>query len=116
MAILALNGGSPVCRGKAWPKWPVHDQREIDLICEVTRSGNWSYEGPKETEFCEKFAAFNNAAYALAVANGTIALQLALEALGREAATARGFAGVRTVGARPRGTRARAIDGPRRGA
>lgn len=80
MGKLALTGGTPV-RTKPWPTWPVHDEREVQLITEVTRSGVWSFDGPKEWEFGEKFAAFSGAKYGLCVANGTVALQLALEAL-----------------------------------
>lgn len=80
MGNLAITGGKPV-RTKPWPKWPVHDEREVELINEVTRSGVWSFDGPKEWEFGEKFAAFSGAKYGLCVANGTVALQLALEAL-----------------------------------
>lgn len=80
MGNLAITGGKPV-RTKPWTKWPVHDEREVELINEVTRSGVWSFDGPKEWEFAEKFAAFSGAKYGLCVANGTVALQLALEAL-----------------------------------
>ena len=80
MGRLALTGGKPV-RTKPWPTWPVHDEREVELITAVTRSGVWSFDGPKEWEFAEKFAAFSGAKYGLCVANGTVALQLSLEAL-----------------------------------
>ncbi len=80
MGNLAITGGKPV-RTKPWPKWPVHDEREVELLTEVARSGVWSFDGPKEWEFGEKFAAFSGAKYGLCVANGTVALQLSLEAL-----------------------------------
>ena len=43
---------------------------EIELIKKVTESGNWSYNGPMETEFKKKWAAFNGSKYAILVANG----------------------------------------------
>lgn len=81
MSELAIDGGTPVRRNKSWPTWPVHDEREVELILEVTRSGNWSFEGPMEDAFAEAFPRFNGAKYCVLVANGTIAIQLALEAL-----------------------------------
>jgi len=80
MGKLAVTGGKPV-RTKPWPGWPIRGDREVELVTEVTRKGPWSFDGPKEWEFGEKFAAFSGAQYGLCVANGTVALQLSLEAL-----------------------------------
>ncbi len=81
MSKLAINGGEPVRPPrKPWPSWPPVDRAE-ELVAEVVRSGNWSYDGPKEWEFAHRFATFSGAKYCLPVANGTVALQLALEAL-----------------------------------
>ncbi len=81
MAKLAIHGGKPV-RTKSWPDWPQHTRRQIDLIMEVVTANKWSFDGPKEWEFQEKFAKFKGCKYALTVANGTVSLQLCLEALG----------------------------------
>jgi L-glutamine:2-deoxy-scyllo-inosose/3-amino-2,3-dideoxy-scyllo-inosose aminotransferase len=81
MAKLAIHGGTPV-RTKPWPTWPQHTQRQIDLMLEVVKADKWSFDGPKEWEFQEKFAQFKGSKYALCVANGTVSLQLCLEALG----------------------------------
>jgi L-glutamine:2-deoxy-scyllo-inosose/3-amino-2,3-dideoxy-scyllo-inosose aminotransferase len=83
MSKLAINGGAPVRFPKAsWPSWPpVRDEQTLELVAEVVRSGVWSYDGPKEWQLAQKFAAFNGARYGLTVANGTVAIQLALEAL-----------------------------------
>jgi len=81
MAKLAINGGTPV-RTKPWPKWPQHTKRQVELITEVVTADRWSFDGPKEWEFQEKFAQFKGCKYALCVANGTVSLQLCLEALG----------------------------------
>ena len=82
MSRLAINGGEPVRPPrKAWPSWPPATERAVELATEVIRSGKWAYDGPKEWEFARRFADFSGARYALAVANGTVAIQLALEAL-----------------------------------
>jgi len=79
---LAIQGGEPVRPPhKAWPAWPPVTQRALELITEVVQSGNWSYDGPKEWQFAHEFAAFSKAKYCVPVANGTVAIQLALEAL-----------------------------------
>ena len=54
MPQLAVNGGAATRSEESWPGWPIHDEREEELILEVTRSGVWSFEGPKEAEFCER--------------------------------------------------------------
>ncbi|MHC4517490.1 MAG: DegT/DnrJ/EryC1/StrS family aminotransferase, partial [Planctomycetota bacterium] len=84
MSKLALKGGSPVRDVKThpWPRWPVWDEREEKALLEVLHSGIWSYNGPKERQFNEAFAKFVGTEYALSAANGTVTLQLALEACG----------------------------------
>ena len=84
MTKLAVLGGSPVRDTKVnpWPKWPVWDEKEEKAILEVLNSGGWSYNGPKELEFNKSFAEFTGAKYAIAAANGTVTLQMALEACG----------------------------------
>jgi dTDP-4-amino-4,6-dideoxygalactose transaminase len=54
---------------------------ELGLVQEVLASG-WLTTGPKTALFEERFAEAVNAKYALAVASGTAALHLALEAVG----------------------------------
>jgi L-glutamine:2-deoxy-scyllo-inosose/3-amino-2,3-dideoxy-scyllo-inosose aminotransferase len=80
MSQLAIRGGRPVFNEK-WPSWPIHDEREVERIVRVTRSGRWGFNGPEEAEFRSGFAKFLGAQHALCVTNGTHALQLALEAL-----------------------------------
>jgi len=79
MSALAINGGPPVKAG-GWPTWPVRGERERELLLEVLE-GQWSYDGPKDLECGRRFAAFCGARHGWLVANGTVALQLALEAL-----------------------------------
>jgi len=84
MSKLAVNGGKPLRDAKTnpWPKWPIWDEKEEKGLLGVLRSGIWSYNGPKEQEFNKAFAKFIGAEYAISVANGTVTLQLALEACG----------------------------------
>ena len=84
MSKLAITGGTAVRDVKInpWPNWPVWDDKEEKALIEVLNSGIWSYNGPKETEFNKLFAEFTGTKYAVSAVNGTITLQLALEALG----------------------------------
>lgn len=84
MAKLAIKGGNPIrdIKKDPWPKWPVWDKNEENALIETLRSGVWSYNGPKETEFNRLFATFTGTDYALSASNGTVTLQLALEACG----------------------------------
>jgi L-glutamine:2-deoxy-scyllo-inosose/3-amino-2,3-dideoxy-scyllo-inosose aminotransferase len=82
MTRLAIHGGKPVRDTKInpWPKWPVWDKNEEKALIETLNSGIWSYNGPKEIEFNKKFAEYSGAKYSLTAANGTVTLQMALEA------------------------------------
>jgi len=57
------------------------DDEIVAAVSETVRSGWWSV-GPRVAEFEAEFAAFCGSEHALAVANGTAALHLALLALG----------------------------------
>ncbi|PKQ29342.1 MAG: aminotransferase [Actinobacteria bacterium HGW-Actinobacteria-10] len=79
---LALFGGVPV-RTTPLPGWPHFDQDEIDAVDTVLRSGRVNYwTGTEAREFEREFAEFTGRKHAVAVANGTVALELALVALG----------------------------------
>ena len=82
MSKLAVRGGAPV-RTKPFPSWPVWGQEEIDNLTEVVKSGKWGrLKGERVAEFEQKFAAFQQAKYGVAVNSGTTALHLALLAAG----------------------------------
>lgn len=83
MAKLAIKGGKPVHNAKKepWPTWPVWSEAEKKRLGKVLDSGAWSYNGPMEQEFNRAFRDLIRSRYALSVANGTVSLQLALEAL-----------------------------------
>jgi dTDP-4-amino-4,6-dideoxygalactose transaminase len=79
---LAVDGGTPV-RSKPWPSWPVFGDEEERLLVDVLRSGQWwSVGGKRVPEFEAAFAAMHDAAHAVAVTNGTAAIEIALRALG----------------------------------
>lgn len=84
MSKLAIHGGKPVRDTKTnpWPKWPVWDRNEERALIETLNSGIWSYNGPRETEFNKQFAEYSGSKYVLTAANGTVTLQMALEACG----------------------------------
>jgi len=78
---LALTGAAPVVNLKPEP-WPQIGEQELPWMEEVLRSGKWSWVGPHEQAFCEEFAAFIGSRYAIGLANGTVTLQCALQAVG----------------------------------
>ncbi|HKN98580.1 MAG TPA: DegT/DnrJ/EryC1/StrS family aminotransferase [Pseudonocardiaceae bacterium] len=82
---LAVNGGKPV-RTKPFPAWPSYDDTERQGLLRVLESGMWGgRRKPSPTEvtaFEREFAEFHEAPAALAVTNGTHALQLALDLAG----------------------------------
>ena len=79
---LALEGGAPV-RKQPFAPWPHFAADEIEAVAEVLRSGKVNYwTGEQSQEFEREFAAFIGVKYAVALANGTAALELALHALG----------------------------------
>lgn len=80
-APLALAGGAPAVTLKPEP-WPQIGAQEIPWMEEVLRSGKWSWVGPHEQAFCQEFAAFIGSQYAIGLANGTVTLQCALQAVG----------------------------------
>jgi L-glutamine:2-deoxy-scyllo-inosose/3-amino-2,3-dideoxy-scyllo-inosose aminotransferase len=80
MGRLAVNGGTPVWQG-TWPTWPIHGEREAELLQQALSSGRWAYDGPLEAHFQRAFADYHTAKHGVCVASGTVALQLALEAL-----------------------------------
>ena len=81
-STLALFGGAPV-RSSSLSPWPHFDEAEIDEVAEVLRSGKVNYwTGSECRAFEEEFATHCHVDFALSVANGTVALELALHALG----------------------------------
>lgn len=84
MTRLAILGGKPIRDTKInpWPKWPVWDKNEEKALIDTLNSGIWSYNGPREIEFNKRFGEYSGAKYVISAANGTVTLQMALEACG----------------------------------
>jgi len=80
--VLALHGGTPV-RTSPLPTWPVFAEDEIAAVAQVMRSGRVNYStGEQGRAFELEFAHACGTNHAVAVANGTLALELALRCLG----------------------------------
>lgn len=81
--MLAHDGGTPIrdSQKNPWPTWPVWGEEERKELISVLDSGIWSYNGPREQEFLGKWLEFTNAKHAVLASNGTVTIQLALEAL-----------------------------------
>lgn len=63
--------------------WPSFNQEEADAVSRVVLSNQVNYwTGTEGREFEKEFAAWVGTEYAIALANGTVALDLALKALG----------------------------------
>jgi hypothetical protein len=70
-------------RTAPWPPWPHFEAREIAAVDAVLQSGKVNYwTGEEGRRFEQEFAEYCGCRYAVAVANGTVALELALYALG----------------------------------
>jgi dTDP-4-amino-4,6-dideoxygalactose transaminase len=79
---LALYGATPL-RTFLFPPWPFFADDEIETAVTVLRSGKVNYWTGEEGRLFEKeFADYSDCKYAVALANGTVALELALYALG----------------------------------
>ena len=84
MSELAILGG-PKARTEPYPAWPVWDQRDIDAVVEVVKSGRWGgypYPGPKTAELAKKFSELQGGGYAVPMTNGTVTMEVALRAAG----------------------------------
>ncbi|TCV84281.1 DegT/DnrJ/EryC1/StrS family aminotransferase [Sulfurirhabdus autotrophica] len=79
---LAIDGNEPL-RSEPFAPWPYFERDEIAVVENVLASGKVNYwTGQEGRKFEEEFASFVGCQYAIALANGTVALELALYALG----------------------------------
>lgn len=70
-------------RSLPFPSWPVFDNDCTAAVTRVLQSGRTNYwTGEEGRQFEAEFAAFVGARYGVAMANGTLALELSLRALG----------------------------------
>lgn len=85
MNLPAILGGRPVAAGRSWgPSWPVHSTRERQLLAEVLSAPTWGATGmgPKIAQLNRSWAAYCGTARSVALANGTVTMELALRAYG----------------------------------
>ena len=79
---LAVEGG-PALRSRPFAPWPSFSEAEIAAVNTVLRSGKVNYwTGNEGRLFESEFAAAVDCKYAIAVTNGTAALEIALYSLG----------------------------------
>jgi dTDP-4-amino-4,6-dideoxygalactose transaminase len=79
---LAIEGGQPLRRTPFAP-WPSFAPDEIEAAAAVLQSGKVNYwTGEEGRKFEKEFAAQAGCRFGVALANGTVALELALHALG----------------------------------
>ena len=63
-------------------KWPYYDQKDIESVKKVLKSGKVNYWTGSNGKLFEKtFSSFSDVKYSLAIANGTLALEIALKSL-----------------------------------
>jgi dTDP-4-amino-4,6-dideoxygalactose transaminase len=82
MSELAILGGTPT-RTEPYPSWPVYDERDVAAVTAVVESGRWGgypYPGPQTAEFARRFAEMQGGEHAVAMANGTVTMEVALRA------------------------------------
>lgn len=66
----------------AFSPWPSFSQQEVDAVSKVLLSNKVNYwTGNECREFEKEFAVWNHSAFAIALSNGTVALDLALKVL-----------------------------------
>ena len=79
---LAIDGGTPV-RKEPFPRWPIYEEQEIQLIAEILRSGNTHFRRSwVSAEFEKRFAQWNGSKYAICCNSGTSAIHMGLAAVG----------------------------------
>jgi dTDP-4-amino-4,6-dideoxygalactose transaminase len=78
---LAILGGSPV-RSKEFTAWPIFDSVEEKALIKVLHSGKWGGYGTEVQEFEEGLRSMHQIRHAVACSNGTVALEVALRAVG----------------------------------
>ncbi|WP_309112237.1 DegT/DnrJ/EryC1/StrS aminotransferase family protein [Saccharothrix sp.] len=82
MSRLAIDGGTPV-RTAPVPPWPYFDEDDLDTARAVLASGRVNYwTGDHGRAFEAELAAAVGTRHAVALSNGTVALELALRAIG----------------------------------
>ncbi|MFH1079154.1 MAG: DegT/DnrJ/EryC1/StrS aminotransferase family protein [Pseudomonadota bacterium] len=77
-----INSGQPI-RKHPFFAWPHYDEDEVAAAMQVLQSGQVNYwTGQEGRKFEDEYAAFVGAKYAVALMNGSVALEASLVALG----------------------------------
>ncbi|MBS7657397.1 DegT/DnrJ/EryC1/StrS family aminotransferase [Candidatus Bathyarchaeota archaeon] len=83
MAKLAINGGPAEASElkSRIPSWPKASTKAKKALLEALESGKWCrvYSGSKAEQFEKAFASYHDAKHGIAVANGTVSLELSLK-------------------------------------
>jgi len=85
---LALLGGAPVWVRPPAARWPEGNAAEREALLRAFEDrvwGGYPEPGPRADEFARRFAAAHDARHGICAANGSLALEVALAALGLEA-------------------------------
>lgn len=77
----AILGGAPV-RTRPFPPWPEYDHEEESALLNVLHSREWGGYHPAVRELERAFAEMHRVPHAVSCVNGTVALEVALRALG----------------------------------
>lgn len=78
---LAILGGKPV-RTRPFPLWPEYDHEEESALMDVLHSREWGGYHPAIQELERAFADLHQVPQAVSCVNGTVALEVALRAVG----------------------------------
>src|SRR5213593_3720616 len=80
--VLAVDGGKPL-RNRPFAPWPSFEPDEIEAATAVLKSGKVNYwTGEEGRGFEQEFAESAGCRHGVALANGTVALELALHVSG----------------------------------
>lgn len=78
---LALLGGPPALK-RTPPDWPTFDESDRNALNDVMESRVWGGYHESVGELERRFAAYHGAAHGIALANGTVSLEIALSGAG----------------------------------
>lgn len=78
---LAIDGGPPAVTSPA-PRWPQFDERDRQALAGVLESDTWGGYHPSVGDLEHRMAALHGARFGIALANGTVSLEIALAAAG----------------------------------
>ena len=81
MPALAVAGGDAL-RKAPYPAWPTISGGDLERVRKVLETPGWGGSSPPVASFESLFAQYHDAAFGVAVSSGTMALELAMHALG----------------------------------